>query len=826
MIKLTIVTAIFAVCIHAAYSQESSLVVHATRITDPPAIDGRVDEEVWNLAPVIDAFIQRDPDDGQPATERTELRILYDERSLYISFICYDDEPEKIISRLTRRDRRVSSDYVAIAIDSYFDRRTAYLFEVNAAGVKRDLLMLEDGDREDVNWDGLWDAAVAMHENGWSAEFRIPFQTLRFSNSSEQIWGFNAARQIERKNEFALWAPLPQSSRSVVSRFGTLRGIYGVRPSRAILLKPYILAGATRWPSNQIPAPVTQIDPNLNVGLDLEYGLSNNSTLNLTINPDFGQVELDEVILNLTAFETFYPERRPFFIEGISLFRTVGALGDGLLRTHMFYTRRIGDRPVNFFALPESVDPNDWQLRKNPAAVPILGAAKVSGKTDGGLGYGLLHATTGRTYKVLSKPFEDDIRYLTQSMTNYSVGRVQYELPGGGSYIGGIATSVIRENGETGRAFSGGIDWQYNINDYAFTTDGLISFTHRATPKGDQVGYHGQLRLGSQSNDHLNGMAGMNIYSRDFNPNDIGFNSYNNFAIYYVWVQLRHLEPFGIVRRINFSQFNFYSHLLEPHYTFLRGIEPYLGITWMNYWYTETGANITASGYNPFESRGMGVYHVPHEVNWWFYSSSDSRKPVVIAVNGGLLSTGTGGWMRRIGLPVTVKAGDRTELTVSPSYRNSENFTGWVNNVEGLIDDGKTTSVFGSRDVEQISTIFRMTHTFTTDLNIQAYIQYFWARGTYQRFFSLNDDGSLSPLENGYDKTQYRNPDFNQSSLNLNFILRYEYLPGSTLFLVWTHSRAEWLTDYNVGPATFLNRTLNSPSTNVLMLKCTYTFGI
>jgi len=230
----------------------------ATKTDTPPVIDGYVDEAVWEKAQVIDTFIQNEPDDGEPATERTELRVLYDDSALYISFICYDSEPDKIVRRLTRRDRRVPSDYVQVAIDSYYDRTSAFVFEVNAAGVKRDYLMLNDGGYEDITWDGIWDAAVAMREDGWSAEFKIPYQNLRFSEADEQVWGFNASRHIDRKNEFVLWAHIPQTSRAVVSRFGIVRGLHDLNPPRSLIALPYALAGATRWPSDQQPQPVNQ----------------------------------------------------------------------------------------------------------------------------------------------------------------------------------------------------------------------------------------------------------------------------------------------------------------------------------------------------------------------------------------------------------------------------------------------------------------------------------------------------------------------------------------------------------------------------------------
>ncbi len=807
-----------------AKAEEKNIYI-AIRTDKPPVIDGNVDEDIWDTSSVQDNFYQREPDDGEPATERTELRILYDDAALYISFICFDSEPDKIVRRLTRRDRRVPSDFVQIAIDSYNDRTTAFVFEVNAAGVKRDYIMLDDGRSEDLSWDGIWDAAVAMRDDGWSVEMKIPYQTLRFSEADEQIWGFNAARMIDRKNEFILWSHISQSSRAVVSRFGVLRGLHDLNPPRSLLVLPYALAGATHWPSNQLPKPVNRFDSNLDIGADIQYGISNKTTLNISVNPDFGQVELDEVILNLSAFETFYPERRPFFVEGASVFRTVGALGGGLLRTHMFYSRRIGRQPSRFHHIPDSIDTETWYLKNNPAASPILGAVKLSTQSGNGWAGGFLNATTGRTHKILRSPDDEHIRIETETLSNYSVGRIRYDLSNPGSYIGAIATSVFRENGVP-QAYSGGIDWNYNTQNYAFITDGLFATTLRNTRNGIQQGYHAQARIQTMSHDVFNAMIGSSLFTKDFNPNDIGFNTASNVGIYYIWFSLRRLEPFWIIRRINFSQFNYTANILDSGMRFIRGAEPNLSITWMNYWVTSMGGNFDSEMIDPFESRGMGYYKQPGSRRMWAFVRSDNRKPVSVGVQYSYGNRQHAGIDRSYELPLTFRAGYHSEITLNPSYRISRGTIGWVSNITGILEPDVTTSVFGRRNVDQINTTLRFTHTFHPDLSLQGYLQYFWARGEYYTFFKLEETGAISDLPVEYNKSTYRNPDFNRSAFNINVILRYEYQPGSTIFLVWTHNKQESLNDYSISAGSFFNRTLESPSMNILMLKWTYAIGM
>lgn len=278
----------------------------ALRLTSSLELDGHVEEAVWQQASVAAEFWQREPHDGQPATERTEVRVLYDDAALYVAFVCYDREPDRILQRLARRDRIVAADWVGVLIDSYHDRKTAFAFLVNAAGTKADLLILNDGNGEDLNWDAFWEARVALRPDDWSAEFRIPFIALRFSPSDTLRWGINFARIIGRKNEQVFWAYVPRSSGGFVSYFGTLlEGLEGIRSTRALLLIPYAVISGTHWSTDRVPRALHRVQATSRIGGDMQYHLSNNAILNLTINPDFGQVELDEVVLNLVLQRWF-----------------------------------------------------------------------------------------------------------------------------------------------------------------------------------------------------------------------------------------------------------------------------------------------------------------------------------------------------------------------------------------------------------------------------------------------------------------------------------------------------------------------------------------
>jgi hypothetical protein len=308
-----------------------------------PVIDGKLDEAAWALAQPIMDFVQRDPEEGAPATERTQAWVLYDDGSLYIGVRAYDSEPDRIIGELTRRDKSSASDWIVVSIDSYYDRRTAFEFRVNPVGVERDTYRYDDTNQDD-SWNAVWDVATSIDGEGWVAEFRIPFSQLRFSEAPEQTWGFNIERVIQRKAEVVQWKPIPKDASGWVSEYGELVGINGIEPPRRLEVLPY--AVATQGYTVADPGNPFQTGSEFegNVGADLRYGLTNSLTLNLTLNPDFGQVEADPSVVNLSAFETFFSEKRPFFLEGANIFQfSLGGGGHGM--EQLFYSRRIGRRP-------------------------------------------------------------------------------------------------------------------------------------------------------------------------------------------------------------------------------------------------------------------------------------------------------------------------------------------------------------------------------------------------------------------------------------------------------------------------------------------------
>ena len=444
MIRIVLAAFLAAAVPAAAASGQGSIhasvpVVQAVRSNTVIVIDGRLDDEVWLRAPAATTFTQRDPDEGKPSTELTELRVAYDDGALYVGVRMHDREPSRIVRQLSRRDQEAEADGFWLYVDPHHDHLTGAVFSVSAAGVQGDSAVYNDSS-QDGSWDAVWESGVKIDEGGWTVEMRIPFSQLRFTASEQHTFGINALRYIQRKNERAWLVHVPKTESGLASRMGHLEGLNGVSPHRTLELLPYLSSRA------EYVAPASAGDPFNDgtrlfgsAGLDLKYRPTSSLTLDGTINPDFGQVEVDPAVVNLTAFETFFEEKRPFFIEGANIFSNFGRGGAnsfwGFNRSEpiIFYSRRIGRSPQG---------DADGDFVDRPGQTTILGAAKLTGKTRNGWSVGLLEAVTGRERaQTVTSGFED--RTEVEPLSNYLVGRVQREK--GRGAVGLIATAVNRD---------------------------------------------------------------------------------------------------------------------------------------------------------------------------------------------------------------------------------------------------------------------------------------------------------------------------------------------------------------------------------------------
>ena len=425
---------------------------NAVYTTHPPTIDGRLDDPSYFSCSPDFSLTQCYPDEGRPPSEKTEFWVLYDHANLYIAVRAFDSQPQRVAGRLTRRDESSESDWIQIVLDPYLDRRTGVYFALNPAGVKVDAAYYNDTDW-DISWDEVWDGAAKRDSLGWCAEFSIPFSILRFKPGPELTFGLNVNRVIERRKEEDLWMPIYNGESGLMSRAGHLTGLRGIAQPRHLELLPYAVSRVDSKPRDPLTNPKgTSYEGH--PGLDLKYGLASNLTLNATMNPDFGQVEADPVVLNLSAYETFYPEKRPFFLEGATTFN---------MPMTLFYSRRIG-KALYQGGTQYSVNTNTDAVKQFPDFAPILTAGKLTGKV-GKISLGILDGVTGQAYATVDSSGVD-LKRLVEPCSNYLVLRSQADL--GASSLGLLGTAVNREGLEP--AGTGGLDWRWRFakNTYSF----------------------------------------------------------------------------------------------------------------------------------------------------------------------------------------------------------------------------------------------------------------------------------------------------------------------------------------------------------------------
>jgi hypothetical protein len=800
--RLTALT--LAVLSHLAFAGNNSRSVTAVRTETPPVVDGVLNDPVWNAARPATGFTQHDPVDGDSASERTEVRILFDGEALYFGVMCFDSRPERIVARLARRDDEVPSDWASVRIDADRDRLSAYEFSFNPAGVKVDILQYDDGEAEDPTWDAVWDLQVSRGESGWSAELKIPFSMLRYyeemDDTTEQIWGINFTRYITRLNESSRWAHSPKSEGGFVSRFGELRGLQGLPRTRPLQLLPFGVAEYRHAPGTETVLPVDRT--RFDAGLDLKYGIGSNLTLDMTVRPDFGQVEADPAVLNLSTIETFYPEQRPFFIEGFPIisFPTFGG-GSGL-----FYSRRIG-RAID----PEAIEaPEGSGVEEVAPAVGIIGAAKLTGRLSNGLSIGALQAVTQREWATVRDETGTSSSTLVEPLASFTVVRLRQEVASM-STVGGIATATLKEDRRP--ALTAGADWALRFGENAYLLDGFLAGSS-TTNGGDAyiTGTAGRIQLERVAALHWLWEVGTDFTTPRYNVNDVGFfrrpNDYGLMgSLAYKedipggWFQSYAID-LSLHERSNFDGANINREARLAGECIFR-----------NFWELSADVGYDAGEYDDRETRGNGLYDRPVAGSAAAFLSTDDRDPVSFSFGQRF------GWddlqkeFSATEVGIEIRPMGWFQLDLETEYQRTRDQEAWV---ENLALSGGTASIFGDRSTDQIDFQMRGTVVFTRDLTLQFYGQVFVAQGAYKNFRRLTTPSSFEP----YAYTG--SPDFLSQSIIGNVVFRWEYRPGSTLYLVWSHAKDAGEAPPGGSLADGMRGAFRLPPANVVLLKVNY----
>ena len=805
-------------------------------VGEGPLIDGSPTDAAWEAVEWSGDYVQYSPNADQPPTQQTFLKILYDDRNLYVAYRCLDSDPSKIERRMSRRDE-FPGDWVELNIDSYHDKRTAFSFTVSASGVKGDEFISNDGNNWDSSWNPIWETRTQLDSVGWTAELRIPLSQLRFAAGSEQVWGIQSTRTDFRMDERSLWQPTDRNASGWVSRFGELRGLTDIEPRRNVELQPYVLAQRSTYPGEEGNPFATGADNRVSAGLDARVGVTNDLTLDLTINPDFGQVEADPGALNLDGYQVFFQERRPFFVEGQNIFDfglSSAEAGGGHTSDQLFYSRRIGGAPHRF------IGSNGGQAFyvDQPDNSTILGAAKFSGKTQSGLSIGLLESVTQRELATIDRRGERS-EAVVEPLTNYQVGRVQQDFRGGDTYVGAIFTGVQRSLDDDPeldfihrRAYSGGVDFTHRWKDRAWyvagntvlssvsgsqeaiaeTQTGFGHFFQRPDAKHLRVdstatqlnGSSGMLKVGNLAGNFIF-ETGATYRSPGFEINDLGFMRTADEINYFGWMARRWQQPFGMFRRFQVNG-NVYSTFDFSGEQLLQAFNTNSHANFTNFWRLGGGVTYIAQRASKTDLRGGPILRQSAGAEYFGYLSSDSRKKVVAYFNfyGSSAFDGTQ-QEQSYYIEAAWQVLDALSVSASPSYSVFQRADQYVTQEER---EGRTEYLVGQVDQRTLSLTLRLNYNLTPDLTLQYYGQPFISRGTYGNFkrftgeargrnftdrFTAFDLQNVTQDKNSNTYTvpvggglAFGNPDFNFIQFRSNLVARWEYRPGSELFLVWS----------------------------------------
>ncbi len=851
--------------------------LRAVRVVEGPVIDGRLADEVWAQAPVADHFRQRDPDEGQPATERTEVRVLYDDHALYVGARLYDSEPAAISRRLSSRDGSQDADNITVLLDPRDDHTTGVRFNVSAAGVQSDSVISNDTFTDD-SWDAVWSSAVTIDDQGWSAELRIPFSQLRLNRVERPTWGINVSRYIRRKNETVWLEFWPKNDNGLASRMMHLVGVDEVRPRRRLEIAPYV-AARQEFVEREAGDPFNDGARTFgSLGVDVKASLRGGLVLDATINPDFGQAEVDPAVVNLTAYETFFQEKRRFFIEGSEIFNNFGSGGSNSFfgfnssNPNLFYSRRIGRVP------PVEAEGDFVDAAR---ATTIIAAAKATGKTSAGWSIGLLDAVTARERSQQVTGLQRE-GVLVEPATNYLVARVQRELPRGG--VGFLTTSVIRnletpllESELAKRAFVFGTDAFYFLDskkDWVLT--GLVagsqvrgstaaiedlqtaSQRYYQRPDAPHVeldstrtslsGYTGRVFLNRNSGVWRVNAALWGV-SPGFESNDLGFHSHGDRGGAHGVLLWRKQTP------DRFSRSRGWWFAKAWTWNFNREL---LGNIWMgcadavftNYWRTGVCAGHGHRVLQDDLTRGGPLAENPQN-NWLnFFANTDNRKWLSFEFGGGADRNEYGGFGHFGEIQANLKPLPSLSISTGPSMNRSENLAQYV-----TTEDDDTAAhtyghryVFGTIHQTQLVLQTRINWIVNPRVSLQVYMQPLLATGSYDDFkelavprtFVFDHYGAGPRLSYDFlDRTytvdpddsgpappfSFDNPDFNVKSLRLNAIFRWEFRPGSTLYAVWTEQREDDSYPGDFRARRDLSRLFNAKADDVFLVKLTYWIG-
>jgi hypothetical protein len=879
LIKRIVLSQILILLMTSGYAQKKdSTIVKRTYQTafanTIPVIDGLMNDDCWNLVDWSTNFTQSSPMENKPPSQQTAFKILYDNDNLYIFIRAYDTEPDKISRIMSRRDN-FSGDFVWVDIDSHFDKQTDFLFAASASGAKSDAAISDDGGNEDDNWNPIWYMKTSIDDKGWCAEMKIPLSQLRFGKKNEQIWGLQVQRNIFRLQERSQWQIIPKGSPGIVHLYGELTGINEIKPKHQIEIMPYTVGRIERFKKTPGDPFNTGKLSKISAGLDGKIGLTNDFTLDFTINPDFGQVEADPSEVNLTAFESYFSEKRPFFIEGQNIYQFAPnqtIVIHNMYSDNLFYSRRIGRYPQYY----PSVNNNEYV--RMPESTTILGAMKISGKTKKGLSIGILESVTSREDALI-----DSVgvrrKETVEPLTNYFVGRVQQDFDKGQTILGAMFTAVNRDINTPAldflhtAAYTTGIDFQHNWKERTWYVAGNaefssikgkpISITQAQTSSARYYqrpdakylsvdstltslsGYGGTVKFGKSSKKRLQFETSMTVRSPGLEFNDIGYMRYSDIIHHGTWVAYYMRNPFWIFNNFYLNTnywmyWNFSGKLLSTN------TNMNFNSQFKNKWRINGNFNRQSESISTTLLRGGPSFVNPGTQSFNLNISTDYSKKLAFAF-GNYHGSGDAKSSRghEYWAEINYRPTNSISITVDPDYEIAHRELQFVSTA-GTSEN--PVYLFGKLDQKTIGITFRINYTINPELSIEYYGQPFISAGKYTEFKSINqanagkfrdrfhtftsDEITYSQETNSYTISDgigdysLSNPDFNFRQFRSNLVIRWEYLPGSTIYLVWSQGRTSSGSNGLFTYGNDMKDLFKTTPHNVFLVKFSYWFAL
>ncbi|MCB0762367.1 MAG: carbohydrate binding family 9 domain-containing protein [Flavobacteriales bacterium] len=791
-------------------SDEVKKKLNAVRLAEPPRIDGVLDDAAWATAEIATDFLQNRPNPGAQASQKTEVRVIYDDEAIYIGATLFDTASDSILHQLSARDELENTDYFGIMLSCFQDGINAFEFITTPDGVQFDAQVSTYG--EDPNWNAVWQCNTSITADGWIAEFKIPYSALRFPEKEVQTWDVNFFRTIRRLREQSFWQFVDPQVMGFVNQSGELTGLENIKPPVRIFFYPYA-SGYVEFQGNDDGSTSTGFS--YNGGMDVKVGLSDAFTLDMTLIPDFGQVQSDNQVLNLSPFEVRFDENRQFFTEGTELFNKAG----------VFYSRRIGGTPVNLWNTWDDLDSNEV-VEQFPVTTQLLNATKVSGRTSRGLGIGVFNAVTGREYATIKDTLTGDSRrYEVSPLVNYNIIALDQNLPNN-SYFTLINTNVMRD-GSVYDANVTATEFSLRNKSNVLEIEGGGAYNKKFNWGDNDTddGYAYNLGINKISGTLTYGIAA-NVESKYYDPNDLGFLSSPNELSSYIWLNYNRYEPFGKFNNMWSGASWWVDGLHTPSVYTGWGMNYYVGFNTRKFFSFGMSLNSSLSeSYDYFEPRVDGRKFIrPAYVMGNVWISSDYRKPLAIDVNVELSKRDEVGWWSlywRVAPRVRVNDKLSFNYVFSHGLRTAER--GWVN----LTDDDQTVVgddiIFSERNVNTFTNVLSANYIFTNRMGLTFRLRHYWSYVDVQQFFVLDDAGYTVPTNfTAIDDEGTSIYDQSFNAFNIDMVYTWVFSPGSQLSVVWKNSIIGFSEEIPRGLIDDFSYTMDLPQRNSISIKALY----